>query len=145
MKKGFLPGEVIIILIILAALMVFVFVWIFPRITGSSEKITAGAPNADEICLQATQIKASLGKSVVDTDKDGRDDSCDWCVCADGCNNDKDDKDGDKLPAACDKNDDPAKGGMGVQQFDTTKCSNKFENLFKISSGWQCYNPKTQP
>ena len=79
-------------------------------------------------------------------DKDGRDDSCDWCICPEGkgCNNNYvksvtggNDNDGDFLPYRCDKDDTPGKGRATVG-FNTTACK-KGENLYEIGGGSQCY------
>ncbi|MBW2966162.1 hypothetical protein KY342_03595 [Candidatus Woesearchaeota archaeon] len=85
----------------------------------TGQQVLELSPKIDALCIAATKTK-SLTYEIKDMDNDNRDDqTCDWCVCQTGCDNDDDDKDGDKLPDKCDAAPDDIK----VVKFNEQNCA----------------------
>lgn len=108
---------------ILVAIIVVVILAIFiPKTNLFAKDINSNIVQYQyELCKEKTKaMKEStiLNKPVTDIDEDGLFDvNCDNCVCPkdQGCNNEKDDADGDKIPVKCDKND--KKDGGSLYEF----------------------------
>lgn len=139
-KKGIAPGFLVALVIALAVAVVAAILVI--RAKESGESVGKLSPTQDATCLQKTRLLGGAsGEKPVDIDFDGRDDGCDWCVCdSNDCDNRHiseggGDKDGDKLPAACDKDDTPGKG-LAVTEFGN-KCSK--DNLVRVDNKVLCY------
>lgn len=98
----------------------------------------------DEKCLRASlaqevtkDIPSLLGEDIkrADIDLDDRDDIlCDWCVCpaGEGCHNDRDDDDGDKLPKRCEMDEDQNKTTVFAPECVPMKNT-------KFGTGTQCW------
>jgi len=130
-KKAMTMYQVVLMVAALALLGVLLYVTL---ISGRQAKTIAElSPRADSTCY-AERLKIAPGVQMRDIDNDKRPDTCDWCVCETGCHNDNDDKDGDKLPAKCDKNDDP-KDGDEVVEFNEQNCDEDHMNIAKT----QCF------
>ncbi|MFC1801151.1 hypothetical protein ACFLZB_01710 [Nanoarchaeota archaeon] len=115
-KKGFtLSWPVIITMVLVLAVIIVAAALLFQGLAQKKQaekSVTERFGSWDEKCVDATRalkvtqdLPELLGQETVrvDEDLDKRDDVlCDWCVCKEGCHNDADDKDGDKLPDICD-------------------------------------------
>lgn len=144
-RKGVAPAFLIALVIALAIAVVAIILVI--RGQGIGGQALELSPGQDSRCLQKTQLMEKTGQAaqIVDLDNDGRDDSCDWCICASGktgCNNNiktagGDDTDGDFLPSACDKDD---KAGVGRTIITFSDACKPGTNLYELKSGdKQCY------
>lgn len=127
-----------------AAILVIVLLFVLIRVgviplPKLGEEVIKLAPAQDRTCLTSTEVKKNLGETPRDIDEDGRADSCDACVCerGQGCHNDDNDADGDKLATLCDK-DDTAGRGATVQEFNPDKCI-EGRTLFVRGLTKQCF------
>ena len=140
MRKKGVNIAITFLIVAAIALAVLVIALVFlGRGRGLGEEVVKLAPAQDDTCLQKTKLQIALGKTPKDDDKDGRDDSCDWCVCSrKECHNDNGDTDGDKLPVACDEDDSLGKG-LTKKGFETKEKCVKDKTLFKVGTAWICY------
>jgi hypothetical protein len=110
-------GAAVLVLVILVSIL---YIWGKYGI-GTGKKIGEVGEigtKQDTLCISSTRAKA-LTYRIRDIDNDDRDDqTCDWCVCESGCNNDDDDRDGDKLPDRCDAEPD----NINVVRFNENNC-----------------------
>ncbi|MBW2981372.1 hypothetical protein KY343_00700 [Candidatus Woesearchaeota archaeon] len=117
-KKGEVSTSTMIYLAIGLVVLVGVLVFWLRGGTTFQRTTTELSPTQDSACIASTKTRA-FTYEIKDIDGDNRDDqTCDWCVCDSGCNNDNDDKDGDKLPDKCDSKPDV----ISVVKFDENNC-----------------------
>lgn len=126
---------VIIVLALLTAGVVYY--GIIRPIPNLGSSVLGSVPGQDERCLKLSELKDGRGSKFPDIDLDGRDDSCDLCVCADRCNNDNDDRDGDKLPDICDKNPNVALSGKASIREFSEMCQS--DNLIEKDGDYRCF------
>jgi len=124
---------IVVSFVIVAAILAISFYFI-GKGAKTGQQVFELSPQKDELCVTKTnQVK--LTGEIRDIDGDGRADNiCDVCVCATGCHNTNNDNDGDKLPIACDENDDSKKEAS----FPNSKCPEA--NLIELGDVWgmQC-------
>jgi hypothetical protein len=118
-KNAQSPMMWIVIGFIIAAAILAISFYFIRGGARTGQQVLELSPKADALCITATKTK-SFTYEIKDMDNDNRDDqTCDWCVCQTGCHNDRDDKDGDKLPDKCDDDSDDIK----IIKFNEQNCA----------------------